>query len=146
MARAHTHTHSFSLCLSVCLYYFFGRGIGPSQTPVPDDTHHSYEIEILAPSGIRTRNPSKRAAAVLQFRPFGHWDRPGSWCSREMKRTESKYCTSSCNNGLGKITETVSFRKGYGQALGHPLVTKIGARHRRFEGTCLSNLLSGRVG
>ena len=27
-----------------------------------------------APGGIRTRNPSKRSAAVLRLRPLGHWN------------------------------------------------------------------------
>jgi hypothetical protein len=32
--------------------------------------------KIHAPGGIRTRNPSKRAAADPRLRPRGHWDRP----------------------------------------------------------------------
>ena len=30
---------------------------------------------IHAPGGIRTRNPSRRAAADPRLRPLGHWDR-----------------------------------------------------------------------
>jgi len=81
-ARARTHTHTFSVPLS--LLDFFGRGINPSQTPLPDNTQHSHETGIRAPSGIRTHNVSRWAAAVL--------DRAattiGSWYSRKMKRTE----------------------------------------------------------
>jgi hypothetical protein len=39
------------------------------------NTQHSQERNIHAPSGIRTRNSSKRAAADLRLRPRGHWDR-----------------------------------------------------------------------
>ena len=34
----------------------------------------SQETFIHAPGGIRTRNPSKRAAADPRLRPGGHWD------------------------------------------------------------------------
>jgi hypothetical protein len=34
-----------------------------SETSLPDNTHHSKETDIHAPGRIRTRNPSKRAAA-----------------------------------------------------------------------------------
>ena len=36
------------------------------------NTHNS---NIHAPSGIRTRNPSKRSAADTRLRPLGYWDR-----------------------------------------------------------------------
>jgi hypothetical protein len=39
-------------------YDFSGRGIGPSQRLLPDNTQDSQEIDIYAPSGIRTLNPS----------------------------------------------------------------------------------------
>jgi hypothetical protein len=39
------------------------RGIGPSQRPLPDNTEHSQETDIHAPGAIRTRSPSKLAAA-----------------------------------------------------------------------------------
>jgi hypothetical protein len=58
--RDHTQTH------------FSGRGIGPSQRPVPDHTQYSPETEIRATGGIRTRNSSKRATAVPCLRPRGH--------------------------------------------------------------------------
>jgi hypothetical protein len=45
------------------------------QRPLPDNTQHSQETDIHAPGGIRTRNPSQRAAADLRLRPSGHWDR-----------------------------------------------------------------------
>ena len=46
-----------------------GRGIGPSQSLLPDNTQDSQQIDIHAPSGIRTRNPTKRAAADPRLRP-----------------------------------------------------------------------------
>jgi hypothetical protein len=39
------------------------------------NTQYSQQTNIHAPGGIRTRNPSKRAAADPRFRPLGHWDR-----------------------------------------------------------------------
>ena len=55
-------------------------GILPSDQPdaetsLPDNTQHSQETNIHAPSGLRTYNPSKSAAVDLRFRPRGHWDR-----------------------------------------------------------------------
>jgi hypothetical protein len=52
-----------------------GRGIGPSQKSLPDNTQHSQETDIPTPGGIWTRNPSKRTAADPSLRPRGHWDR-----------------------------------------------------------------------
>jgi hypothetical protein len=40
-----------------------GRVISPTQRPLPDNTQHSQETDIHAAGGIRTRNPSMRAAA-----------------------------------------------------------------------------------
>jgi hypothetical protein len=37
-------------------------------------TQHSPETNIYVPSGIRTHNPSKRAAADPHLRPRGQWD------------------------------------------------------------------------
>ena len=47
----------------------------PSQRILPDNTQHSQETNIHAPCGIRTRNPSKRAAADPHLKPRDHWDR-----------------------------------------------------------------------
>jgi hypothetical protein len=49
---------------------FCERGIGPSQRPLPDNTQHSKETDIHVPSGIRTRNPSKRAAVDQSLRAW----------------------------------------------------------------------------
>ena len=41
----------------------------------PDaETQHSQEKDIHAPSGIRTHNLSKQAAADTRPRPHDHWD------------------------------------------------------------------------
>jgi hypothetical protein len=42
-----------------------GRVISPSQRPLPDSTELSHETDIHALAGIRTRNPSKLAAAGI---------------------------------------------------------------------------------
>ena len=49
--------------------------ISPTQRPLPDNTQHSQETYIHAAGGIRTHNPSKRAAACPRPRPGGLWDR-----------------------------------------------------------------------
>jgi hypothetical protein len=54
---------------------FSGRRLGPSRRPVPNNTQHSQETDIHAPSGIPTRNPSKRKAIDPRLRPLDHWDR-----------------------------------------------------------------------
>jgi len=46
----------------------------PAQKPLPGNTQHSQQTDIHVPGGIRTRNPSKRAAAEPRLRPGGHWD------------------------------------------------------------------------
>jgi hypothetical protein len=51
-----------------------GEQINPTQNPLPDKTQHS-KTDIHAFGGIRTHNPSKRAAAELRFRPRSQWDR-----------------------------------------------------------------------
>ena len=49
-----------------------GRRIGPSQGPLPEDTQHSQDTDIHFVSWIRTRHPSKRAAA--DSRLLATWD------------------------------------------------------------------------
>ena len=54
-----------------------GRVTSPMDRPLPDNTQHSQQTDIhsLPPDGIRTRNPSKRAAEDPRLRSRGHWDR-----------------------------------------------------------------------
>jgi hypothetical protein len=66
ISRSHSDTpHSVGLFLT-------------SDRPVAqtfDNAQHLQETDIHYPGGIRTRNPSKRAAADPRFRPRGHRDR-----------------------------------------------------------------------
>ena len=50
--------------------------ISPTHRTIPDNTQQSHETDIHAPGGIRTYNPSKRAAADQRLAPRGHWDQP----------------------------------------------------------------------
>ena len=45
------------------------------EKPLPDNTQHSQETDMHGPGGIRTHNPSERAAVDPRLRPRGHWDR-----------------------------------------------------------------------
>jgi len=47
---------------------------GLKQWPPPDNTQHSQQTNIHATGRIRTRNPSKRAAANLRLILRDHWD------------------------------------------------------------------------
>jgi len=42
--------------------------------PLPDNTQHSEETDIHAPSRIQTHNPSKLMATDPHLRLHGHWD------------------------------------------------------------------------
>jgi len=66
-SRSHTATHHSRLNSS-------GRVISSSQRHLPDNTQHSQETNIHAPGGIRTHNPSRRAAADLRLIPRSHRD------------------------------------------------------------------------
>ena len=67
-SRSHTTTHHSRQDSS-------GRVISSSQRPLFDNTQHSQQTNIHAPSGIRTNDLSRRVAAELRLRPLGHWDR-----------------------------------------------------------------------
>jgi hypothetical protein len=45
-----------------------------AETSLPDDTQHSQEADIHAPSGVRIRNPIKPTAADPRLRGRSHWD------------------------------------------------------------------------
>ena len=51
-----------------------GRVISPSQRPLPDNTQHSQQTNIHAPSRIWTHDLSRWVAADLRLRTSGHWD------------------------------------------------------------------------
>jgi hypothetical protein len=46
--------------------------------------YNKHNTNIHAPGGIRTHNPSKRAAADPRLRPRGHWDRPSLLLARTL--------------------------------------------------------------
>jgi hypothetical protein len=52
------------------------RVIGPMHRPLPDNTQHSTTDKDPCPGGIRTSNPSKRAAEDPRVKTRGHLDRP----------------------------------------------------------------------
>jgi hypothetical protein len=68
LSRLHDLTHNTQ-------YDSSRRVVSPTQRPLPDNTQHSQEADVHAPCGIRTRNPSKRAAADPSLRSRGRWDR-----------------------------------------------------------------------
>jgi len=78
--RAHSHTrtltHTLTHTQSVGL---FGKRIGPKQRPRPDNTQHSQETDTHVLAGMRTRNPSKRAATDPRLRPSGHQEYFRKW-------------------------------------------------------------------
>jgi hypothetical protein len=78
----HTQTHH-------CRKDSSARMISSSQRPLPDNTQQAQQTEIHAPGGIRTRNPSKRAAADLRLRLRGHWDRQWDYVLTESILTDA---------------------------------------------------------
>jgi hypothetical protein len=68
VSRSYTTTHHSRKDSS-------GRVISSLQRPLPENTQHSQQTNIHAPSGIRTHDLSRRAPADLPLRPRGHWDR-----------------------------------------------------------------------
>jgi len=50
--------------------------MGPTQRPLPDNIQFSQETAIHIHGGIRTRNPSKWAAAKLHHKPRDQRVRP----------------------------------------------------------------------
>ena len=53
-----------------------GRVISSSQSLLSDNTQQSQQTSIHPAVGIRTHNPSRRAAADLRLRPCVYWNRP----------------------------------------------------------------------
>jgi len=71
------HGRGFTITLTSTYHtrWDSGRVISPTQRSLPDNTQDSQETDIHAPSGIRTLNPSKRAAADPRLGRRGDWDR-----------------------------------------------------------------------
>jgi hypothetical protein len=70
-----------------------GRGIGPSQKRLFVQHTTLTRGKYLYLAGIRTSNPSKRAATDLCLRPRGHRDRPHI-CSYKLLQNENHVFTS----------------------------------------------------
>jgi hypothetical protein len=75
-----------------------GRGIGPSQRPLPDNVQHlTRDTHIHAADGIRTRNPSERAAADLRLRLCPACQRPAcTRVSRPLTWADKHVCKWGC--------------------------------------------------
>jgi len=69
-----SHREGFTAS-SILLSFLSSKSKYRRHRPLPDNTSHSQQTDIYAPSGIGTHNPSKRAAADPWLRPRGNWDR-----------------------------------------------------------------------
>ena len=89
ISRLHDHTQTHHT-----RQYSSGRVISPTHRLLPDDTQHSQERDIHASGGIRTHNPSKRAASDLRHKLRCHWD------GLHSNRTSFNFAadTTLCNN------------------------------------------------
>ena len=67
VSRSHTHNDASQ---SVGLLWTSDQLVAETSS-----LQHSQQTNIHAPSGIRTHDLSRRAAADLRLRPRGHWDR-----------------------------------------------------------------------
>ena len=67
------------------------------QRPLPDNTQHSQEIDIHAPSGIQTRNPSKWVTTDPCLRPSSHYAGPLSKYSCKLFRSLCMDSAFLCN-------------------------------------------------
>jgi hypothetical protein len=95
LSRLHDHTQALHTRQDSS-----GEVISPSQRPLPDNTQHSQQTDIRTPGGIRTHNPSKRAAAdraateasfpALCFTKYSHFHFPSQY-------SDSLRLLPSCN-------------------------------------------------
>ena len=77
LTDTHTHTHSLSLSNTYTLgRTSLGEGLARRSDLYLKAHNIHNEQNIHAPDGIRSRNPSKRAAADPRLRQREHWDRP----------------------------------------------------------------------
>jgi hypothetical protein len=70
LSSLHDHTQTHHIGLDLC-----GRVTSAMQGALPDNTQNSQETDVHAPAGIRSHNPSKRAAADPRLRKRSYWDR-----------------------------------------------------------------------
>jgi hypothetical protein len=78
-----SHCRGFTITLSDTphLVGLIGTSDGPPQRHLLDNTQNSQKTYMHASSGIRTLNPSNRAAVDQHLRPRGNRDRLSSLCS-----------------------------------------------------------------
>ena len=74
--------------------------------PPPNNTQHSQQTDINASVWIRTRNPSKQAAADPRLRPRGHWDRQEPDCCTFHKHVLRKYWNKSTLRSARKTSKS----------------------------------------
>jgi len=103
IVRLHAQAHTFFFSLSVGLLWTRDQPIANTST-----WQHTTFTWDRNPCAQRDTNPQPQQASGRSPRPRGHHDRPRSWYSRKMKRTEFKYHTSTFRKGLWKIKETIS--------------------------------------
>jgi len=134
-ARAHACTGPhFFLSLSLSVWLLWTRDQPVANTSTWQHTTFTWDRN---PCAQRDTNPQPQQASGRSPRPRDHDDRPRSWYSGKMTRTEFKYRTSTFQNGLWKMKETVLVWKGYGRKLRYGHVTKIGTRVPTFGGNVL---------
>jgi hypothetical protein len=75
-----------------------------AETSTWQHTQKSQQADIHATSGIRTPNPSKRAAADPRLTPLGHWDELCYWILKHIITTNLHILS----NSQFKFTSTLS--------------------------------------
>jgi hypothetical protein len=79
------------------------EGSARRRRPIPDYTNTVQETNIHAAGGIRTHDPSKRAAADLSLRPRGYWNRLcGKYRRKKIRIIILKEINHLVNLGMGR--------------------------------------------
>jgi hypothetical protein len=87
-----------------------GPGISPKQRPLPDNTQLSQETKIHAPGGIRTHNPSMRAATSSVYTVWNDSATSdySEGCSRKWSRSSGRDYTDIYLEGSRKKSTHLS--------------------------------------
>jgi hypothetical protein len=94
----HTQTHTH--------FWTSDQSVAEAAT---DTTHNKHKRRTsIAPRGIRTRNPSKRAATDVLLRPRGHWDRRPNLGYRWLALTRLYTCDNSSRSWSWQLILTSS--------------------------------------